>query len=267
MVRNEEPMAQALPASEPASVKWTDLVALPVRLISPLGGALGRDVAWFVRWASAALAIVGAFAFCVIGPSAIRSADSKRRRFAAVILSGVFCGILTVIACSWLWGRLPVQYFIISGWVWPFLLGGLFEIPWVAKRWRAILGVMLLLTGALGVSHVLGDPREDFKQGVAVASRLAMEGDTLCTAVLAQPAHYDNLTPFDVYATTVRPKSNDWVKRNPHRPCVVLTRSLRGSEADRLEVLSFHLGKNRRILRRITVDRHIDVYLLSPAVH
>ncbi len=264
MVRNEKPVTQELAEQDQPDIEIANYLALPVRLLSPLGGTLGQSIGWVVRWASAILAIVGAMTLAVKGACAFRSTDPNRRRFAALMLVGLINGILTLIVCSWLWHRLPIQYFMIAAWIWPFLLGGLLEIQWVASRLAPILTTLLALVAAVGITHVIGESREDFRRATNIAVTLSETDDALCTAVLSQPSHYNNLTAFHTYEPAANICTPAEAKALPARRCVVLSRSLRGNEAARLKVLGFHVGNGRRVLSQTKVGRNLEVFLLSP---
>lgn len=263
MVRNEVPPTSASTQQERPTIGFPDITALPIRLISPIGSTLGHNAGWIVRYLSLALALAGAATLLTVGPRAIRSADPDKRRLAAIVLVAMVNGALTLGACIWIWGRLPIQYFITVAWIWPFLLGGLFNISWVKDRATLCLTVLLLLAAILGVTHTMGQPRENFQRGVQVAVKMATDNDALLTAILAQPGHYNSLTPIQIYAPNARVSLGDEIKTQSTRKCVILTRSLRGDSGTRQELLEFHVGGPRRVLSRAVIDRHLDVILLS----
>jgi hypothetical protein len=263
MVRNEVPPTAASTQQDRLTIGFLDIAVLPIRLISPIGSTLGHNAGWLVRCLSMVLALAGAATFFTVGPRAIRSTDPDKRRLAAIILVAVFNVALTLCACIWLWGRLPIQYFMTAAWVWPFLLGGLFNISWVKERGTLCLTVLLLLAGTLSLTHVMGQPRENFRKAVQVAVKMAADNDALLTAILAQPGHYNSLTPIQIYAPNTKVYLSDEIMAQPMRKCVILARSLRGNPDTRQELLEFHVGGPRRVLSRATVDRYLDVLLLS----
>ncbi len=149
-------------------------------------------------------------------------------RFAAVIFSTLVASVILAIVCVKLVNRMPLQYFALSAWSWPLVVGALVDAA--TPRGRALVaGLFVAAAATAGFGQATGAPRENLRDGVALAVREARERGAWLTAILWQPNYYAHTTAFQAYAPNAAFVEPEDVPPPPapggEREIVVLTRS------------------------------------------
>lgn len=198
------PEAQDTATAEAAAHAWhlrsSDLikaVVLVPRTFVPMLQSLGPVGAPIAQVGSA---IFFFFLLCCL-PKFLRTLRSDKPQ-ATIVGAMATCAAAygIVLAFSlYLWQRIPEQYFMTCAWAWPIAAGVL--VARMGDRLQSI-AVVALLAGAFiaGTGHVLGNAREDFREGVRVAQMLGKDRNATFTGVLSQPPWFSDLLPYVEYA-------------------------------------------------------------------
>ena len=241
------------------------LMSTPARMVVPSVGTLGGLPSKLVLGgaAIAGLALLLAAALSLRRSSEDAPAGANRTVFGALLAAAAATTIMAL-ACWYLWNRIPLQYFALSAWGWPLLLGAL--VNGAARRGRGAAVLTGVVTGLLlmGSGHGFGAAREDLRGGVAKARELSAQHPGAITAILRQPDWYSHAFLFQIYGgdlkvtePTALPPGGD-----APSPVIVVTRNappLRKGSPDK-PWRSVVAGR-QQVGDPIRVDRAVVVYV------
>ncbi len=176
-----------------------ELLQVPLRSVLPMRDGLGTPWNHLAMVGAGGVLLVLAFGL-LRGLAGGRERTGLRRSLWAMVGGGVASALLLAAASAIVWNRVAVQYFAISAWMVPLLLGAAIEgLRSERNRKMAVIGI-LVLGSISGVAHVVGAPREGLDRAVARAREWGAGRPSLYTAVLNQPVYFPHLEVYRAYA-------------------------------------------------------------------
>ena len=258
----DEQLDADLAEARDAERNWSPqkLLQVPAQTLVPRVDSLGGAHATVAR--VTLLGLLGLLTL-LLAAALTRERRAPERELVGTVLAATLSSALLALVCVRLINRIPLQYFVLAGWVWPLLFGALVQRLAPVLR-RPATAALLLLSTAGGFAQALGEPRENLRRGVDVALEEARLRDAWLTSVMWQPEWYESGTVFRVYAPDSGWLEPEHVPKPDEeggaRTIVVLTRNApdRGITNWR-DWSPLRRGRERTAL--IHVDRTIAVYI------